>query len=531
MAINFLANIKLNGAELQEAAIQNATSAPSSPSTGQIYYNTSDEFIYIYNGSSWDKVGVIYDLSVPESTTKVRLSGTDGSTDDIEFVGTAAEVDVSRVNDSKLQIGLPNDVTIGNNLTVTGNLTVNGTTTTVNSTTVTVDDPIFVLGGDSAPSVDDDKDRGIQFEWHNGAAPLTGFIGWDDSEGRFAISSDVSNSSEVITFNSYGELHVGSLTSTVGANELQIRTGNWLDGATTRYYTEIVNTFQDNGIRINTGSQHESADGGGVELLYNGTVKAYVDSTGFHAVGGFGLDNANLNITNADLQIYSADATGNGRGISFYDKSDGTAEKVARFFTAGDQDGKMNFNLNINDSVSGGTIWEIREGSAADTLLTVSDAGAFDFQAGNITTTGTVTAGSYSGLPEATTSQAGIIELATGAETATGTSTTRAVTPDSLADLKVYATIDKDDTTFAAQSAPYKATINHNLGTEDQVVELFDSVTKQTIYATVERKTFAGVASTNSTTIIFDVFPTNDIEVVIYGGNAGKGGIVSYASA
>ena len=43
------------------------------------------------------------------------------------------------------------EVTVADNLTVTGDLTVNGTTTTVNSTTVTIDDPIFTLGGDTAP--------------------------------------------------------------------------------------------------------------------------------------------------------------------------------------------------------------------------------------------------------------------------------------------------------------------------------------------------------------------------------------------
>ena len=59
-------------------------------------------------------------------------------------------------------------MTVGNNLTVTGNLTVNGTTTTVNSTTTTVDDPVFTLGGDSVVS-DDNKDRGIEFRYHNGS--------------------------------------------------------------------------------------------------------------------------------------------------------------------------------------------------------------------------------------------------------------------------------------------------------------------------------------------------------------------------
>ena len=46
---------------------------------------------------------------------------------------------------------------------IRGNLQVDGTTTTVNSTTITVDDPIIVLGGDTAPTTDDGKDRGVEF--------------------------------------------------------------------------------------------------------------------------------------------------------------------------------------------------------------------------------------------------------------------------------------------------------------------------------------------------------------------------------
>ena len=84
----------------------------------------------------------------------------------------------------------PDDVTVGGDLTVTGTLnpdditssavtitgdavvsgtlTVNGTTTTVNSTTVQVDDPIFEIG-DPAISSDDNLDRGIKFNWHDGS--------------------------------------------------------------------------------------------------------------------------------------------------------------------------------------------------------------------------------------------------------------------------------------------------------------------------------------------------------------------------
>ena len=84
-------------------------------------------------------------------------------------------------------------------VTVGGDLTVNGTTTTVNSTTTTVDDPVFTLGGDSAPGSDDNKDRGIEFRYHDGSSAKIGFFGFDDSAGKFTFIPDASNSSEVFS--------------------------------------------------------------------------------------------------------------------------------------------------------------------------------------------------------------------------------------------------------------------------------------------------------------------------------------------
>lgn len=89
--------------------------------------------------------------------------------------------------------------TVNNNLTVAGNLIVNGTTTTVNSTTVTIDDPIFTLGGDTAPASDDGKDRGIEFRWHNGTVAKVGFFGFDDSTGKLTFIPDATNVSEVFS--------------------------------------------------------------------------------------------------------------------------------------------------------------------------------------------------------------------------------------------------------------------------------------------------------------------------------------------
>ena len=116
----------------------------------------------------------------------------------LTIAGTSNEIETS-ASGQTITIGLPNNVTVGNNLTVDGNLTVNGTQTTVNSTTVTVDDPIFVVGGDSAPSSDDNKDRGIEFRWHNGSAAKLGFFGFDDSTGKFTFIPDASDNSAIIS--------------------------------------------------------------------------------------------------------------------------------------------------------------------------------------------------------------------------------------------------------------------------------------------------------------------------------------------
>ena len=179
-----------------------------------------------------DQQGRLTDAGSVSVATALTVDGDSGTgdvdllTDDLQITGTANEIVTAASKsgtDVTLQIGLPNDVTIGQdlsvtrdttvtrnltvngntilgdttsdtvttggNLTVGGNLVVNGTTTSVNSTTITLDDPVLVLADNSGTSVDG-VDRGVRFKYGDGSAVKEGFFGFDHQSGRFVFTKD-----------------------------------------------------------------------------------------------------------------------------------------------------------------------------------------------------------------------------------------------------------------------------------------------------------------------------------------------------
>jgi len=97
-------------------------------------------------------------------------------------------------------------------------------------------------------------------------------------------------------------------------------------------------------------------------------------------------------------------------------------------------------------------------------------------------------------------------------EVQTGSNTTKFVTPDTLGAKSVHSTIDVSNSDFVSN---LYAEVEHGLGTEDVIVQLFDSSSKETVLAEVARTDKAGSASTSKIKIVFSSAPSSDIEVMI----------------
>ena len=388
-------------------------------------------------------LGVAQTFSAAQAFTSTVTVGTDGSGTDVVFYSATAGDNLTWDASAKQLIITGTDgatslnvadgnVTIADNLTVSGNLTVTGTTTSVDSTTINAA-TAFVFEGATADAhettlgiVDPTADATINLPAMGAgtyylpvlAAATTATITSTPAELNLldtAAANSVVNSKAVI-YGSSGEVAASSLT--IGGTN--VVSGSLI----TTLGTVSAGTWQGTTVAVDQGGTGATTLTDGGVLLGNGT--------------GAMVAMAVL----ADSEMIVGDGT-----------TDPVAESGATLRTS--------IGVGTTDSPQ---VTGIELGHATDSTITRGAAGLLEVEGVRLVTVSatqtltnktltTPTIGSFANsahdhadaaggaaVVSAGAAVSGIVELATTAETTTGTDAARAVTPDGLAGSVVFGT-------------------------------------------------------------------------------------------
>jgi len=394
MAIQFLSGLDVDGnislqnsAQLIAARMENKTSDPTGIS-GRIYFNTSTNKLRLYNGSWVDLTtgaddDTKYDFSVPAATTTLRLTGTDGTNDDVEIAGSGL-ISVTRTNSAKLTIsttatsntGTVTSVSGGKGVVISGSATV---TPTVNVDYNGTDNAILAATAASPVGADtiwfsDVTDNEIK------KATISSFPGF----GKDGTVTSVATT---------GGLQGGTITSSgtlqidyTGTDNLILSAGNGTSVTLADADQFIFSDDTDDGAKRANLSQLAT---------YINAGAGSVTSVGVSG-GSTGMSFSNSPITTSGTMTMSGtlDVDNGGTGLSSYTTGDilyasggSTLAKLA-IGSAG-QVLKVNSGVPSwqNDNNSGGTVTSITLAADSGTGSAVTTSGTFTFDGGtNVTT-------------------------------------------------------------------------------------------------------------------------------------------------
>jgi hypothetical protein len=507
--MNFLNNLNLSKNELQNAAIQNLGTAPSSPSTGQVYYDTSGssatpptpKVLRIYNGTDW--VSVAGDITSVTSATTAQLTvaNSDGPDPALSIVtGTIADGATNLVTSdvifdyvAGIAGGLVDSVTTGNAATIT----IAGTAA---NPTVAANTAAIAASGTNLATADQINTFVTDFGYSTTVGTVTSVAGGDG-----IIITGTPTVAPVVRLDYDG-----------ADNYIENRGAQAADAE-----DFIAFSVPDTGTPANTTVKKSALKN--VPMAALTAVKTYVDAAVAGSTSFQGGYNAATNVPNLD----ATPTITIEKGMQWVVTQDGV------FFTEQVRIGDL-LIANV-DAPTALASWTTVQGNVD--LATATVAGIASFSADNFLVSaagavtikdngvilGTETTGNYvaaitttgDGLTGGQSSEGSTaaLSLTLGSiQTGSGTDFVMADSGDAgsqyLTPLATAAGLLNGSTSFAATITATGA-VTHNLGTKDVIVQLYDVTTFDTVYADIDR------TSVNAVTVTFGSTPTNSIRVLV----------------